>query len=247
MRLQPGLGPLSVSRTIWSSSRARDQWKPRLDRIFYAVDSAERQSVVEGIREACYQPLRHVQYLELLPWALKHGLFVRILRTAKAFQGFAHRYEPGDDFLVTVFARSEEALDSWEEALGYPKCCQEFFHREWPLIVDPIWQWAGAPTDQAEVSVSPSVYTVPVLRYLSVRFVPHLACNPWCEKSIELGRAFRSLMPTDVVDWLEELLTQPLTWDCYRGAAIVTSPLFRVVVGSVPTAIPYRVFCHASV
>ena len=207
----------------------------------------ERQSVLEGIRDCVIQTFKPVEYLKIQAWAHRNGLFATILQTAKSFEGFASRYEPGEELLVTAVTRLAEMGDKPEEHLGYPKCCQEAFESRWPLVPDPIWQWAGGPENGKVVSGGHLVTTRmlpttnPLLRYLSVRFCPHIPCEALCQETVEFSTKLRSLMGKEFQDPAEELLSMPVSWDCYRGIAIVKIAPLRIVIGSTVTAVRYIV------
>lgn len=226
-----------TTKLVWHSLADYEKWSPRLRQINKEWAHTERLSVLEGVRPAALQPLNKSEYLSMLPWAMSNGIKVRVVRTAAEFQGFSHHYEEGDDMLVTALARSESDLAEPEAHLGYPLCCQAFFAAHFPAgIADPIWQWAG---ERSAVSAPP--YANPMLRYWNIRFAPHLPCSTDCPESVHLGGQMAAMMSPDVRAWCIELLGGPVTWDCYRGIAIVTAKPFRLVVGSVPTAKRYVV------
>lgn len=239
MELITGLQVPVMTRTVWNTLPDRERWEPILQGISTQWLTVERSLVASGIRGCTLQPLDRLQYLELLPWAFRNGLHVKIMKTVAKFNGFAHRYDYcGDDngYLVTAIAREEAMLETPELHLGYPECCQAFFAANFPRILDPIWQWAG---EQGTVSANP--YSNPLLRYINVRFSPHIPCGPHCEGSIALGEAASSFMDPILAAQAAELLAMPTVWNCYRGIALVKNPLFQLVVGSVPTAKPYEV------
>jgi hypothetical protein len=200
-------------------------------------------SVLEGIRPCTLQPLSKGDYLRVLPWAMQNGLKIRAVRTVKSWSGAANYYEDGDDFVITAIARRPDALEHPEDHLGYPVCCQRFFNTHWPIINDPVWQWATQTADggKNEATVIASPYSDPTLRYANVRFSPHIPCHPQCPASIALGTAMGQLMDPELRSARLELFGTPHSWDAYRSVAVVKTGPVRFIVGSVPAAERYLV------
>lgn len=254
MKLVPKFGAPSGCRLVWHSEAIRSVWEPRISAINRVWEEGERRSVAEGVRDACQQLLTNEQYIDLIPWAIRNGLYTKVIRRVKRFQGFSHHYEPGNEMAVVVMGRLEGALEQPELHFGYPVCCTKAFDRTFPIILDQVWQWAegGAETlpmlgEARHVRrVTPSPYTNPMLRYVNVRFVPHIPCRWNCQGSESLGKFIESVWTGipggfGAIEWIHELLSGPMTWDCYRGVAVVTTPLFRIVTGSTVAAERYIV------
>ena len=233
----------NAHRVVWHSQADRDRWADLLNRIDHEQAEVERLSVLAGIRPCTLQPLSKGQYLSILPWAMQNGLFVRAVRTVKSWAGAANYYEDGDDFVITAIANNRDALEKPEENLGYPACCQRFFNAHWPVINDPVWQWATQTNDggKTSVDVQASPYADPTLRYANLRFSPHIPCHPKCAASIALGEAMGTLMQPELRSARLELFAQPHSWDAYRSMAIVKAGPFRMITGSIPAAERYLV------
>lgn len=241
MRLLHGFRPPVCTRMVWHSAAHQRHWEDRIRVINDAWPVAERESVRQGVRGACEQLLRQDQYLAILAWATSYGLHVSLLRSVKAFEGFAHRYEPGTDYLVTAIAADREMLRDHVPHLGYPRCCVRAFEALFPIIMDPIWQWAGGPdwgkesgTRRLAVKMAPGCN--PLLRYISVRLSPHIPCSATCKQSETLAEQIAGLLPERERADVRELLSLPATWDSYRGVTIVKTEPFRLVVGTDPLA-----------
>lgn len=227
----------SFTRIIWHNSAARDKWSDRIQEIDQTFMRVERQSILQGIRGVSLQPLSRLEFRTALEWATQNGLKVRIVQSVRSFEGFSQSYTEGDDFYITAISNTQEALENPEKYLGYPKCCEKFFYKHFPKIIDPIWQWAGEKSELGRIPIESN----PLLRYMNIRFLPHIPCNPNCQESVVLGKKMKALYPTQTTEWMDELLSLPITWDCYRGVVIVKTPLFRIVTGSVPTRIRYLI------
>lgn len=243
MKLYRGMPPRNAHRLVWHTAVDREKWQPLYNRINAEWPEIERMSVLVGLRPGTLQPLNKGQYLQVLPWAMQNGLYVRAVRTVKSWAGAANFYEDGDDFVITAIARTPEALEHPEDNLGYPPCCQRFFNAHWPHVNDPVWQWATQTNDGGlhEATVSASPYSDPTLRYANIRFSPHIPCHPMCQASIALGRGMAELMAPELRDARLELFSQPHSWDAYRSMAIVKTAPFRMIVGSIPAAERYLV------
>lgn len=242
MQLIEDFQPPDGTRTIWHSPKFQQLWEPRVRQIATGQTDRERQSVLLGIRGLCLQPVsRGFDYERLTEWARNHNLSLMPVRAVGRFDGFAHRYTQGEDMYVTaIAAKPEYAEDPQPEKwLGYPECCQKFFAANFPKYIDPMWQWSG---ERESVQASP--YSNPLLRYVSLRFCPHIPCSPQCEPSIELGMRFAELMTEEERDWLLEMFLWPIEWSCLHGVAEVHTPAFRVVIGSNPSVSKYTVSCQ---
>lgn len=129
--------------------------------------------------------------------------------------------------------------------LGYPKCCMDFFNNVWAAgYIDPVWQQAENIDkkyllEQNEHLIrlsheTPFVTNV-MLRYIGLRIVPHIPCSSHCEathkfanKWLELGKKLK----LDGIEELEQFLRLPVKWDCLKGIAYVSTPLFKIETNS---------------
>lgn len=245
MNLIPGFKTQVMTRTVWNTQDDKSQWDGRMQAISAAWPTIERQLVLTGYRHAVLQPLRGVEYADALAWAANNGLKVRKVRSVKPWNGFSHRYEDYDGpdaYHVTAIACEAEMLEEPEKYLGYPECCVEFFNRTFPMgLADPMWQWAG----ETSGPVLASPFANPLLRYINIRFAPHIPCSPQCSSSVGIASAAAKLMDPELMKWTTELLSMPISWDCYRGVAIVKTPIFSLIVGSNPTSERYVVNANA--
>jgi hypothetical protein len=218
-------------RTVYHNEAARQRFAPFLAEYGNAWLEAEQMSVLEDIRPLCLQPMSQPEYLAFLPWAHDNGLHARVKRFAGAFQGFSHYYTEGSDILVVAMSKERDMVesDNCEQFLGYPECCQTFFAANFPKYIDPVLQWANY-----EDSVVTDSACNPVLRPLGVRGVSHIPCSTLCSESISVRNAMRRVLPLELAMIADDVLTAPMSWDCYRGIAIVKTPWFRTIYRSVP-------------
>lgn len=128
--------------------------------------------------------------------------------------------------------------------LSYPETCTEWFAENWGKpSVDPMYEAAMNTPDINKldmegvdgVGVTAHPFCNQMLRYFGVRITPHLPCSMQCEETIEWGEKWFKVMQKidkDAAKWAWELLSAPLTWDCYKGIAIIDTPFFRGVTNS---------------
>lgn len=129
--------------------------------------------------------------------------------------------------------------------LGYPTCCQDFFDREWRAgYVDPVWQ--EAENCRYENIKKRSSYlirlkqgipceTSVMLRYIGLRILPHIPCAHDCKHSHQMAKDWVQLGKDIKVKGLEELLEImqfPVEWDCLKGVAYVSTPIFKIETNS---------------
>jgi hypothetical protein len=257
------------ARTQYASLPLKEEWQPIVMDAMKASIRLERETVMHGLR-ACYTDnIRAEKMADFSAEIAEYGLMFFPIRKIVSFQGFGHSHEdpkPGDPFLwhgvitrdlatAQAFAEAykgkhtdgEQDHDKMGELLGYPKCCRDFFHKNWTAgYVDPIWQQAEATSgDMIKKKSKYSIRladTVPwqlnnLLRYVGVRAVPHIPCSHDCEHSfkmandwIELGRKLNIAG----LDGLTQLLQMPVEWNALKGIAFISTPVMKIETTSVP-------------
>ncbi|HKX45198.1 MAG TPA: hypothetical protein VJP77_00640 [Planctomycetota bacterium] len=140
------------------------------------------------------------------------------------------------------------------ELLGYPDCCRRFFQRTWVErgIRDTTWHMAtagrraGGESESRAVEVSGPLHANILLRWIGVRFVPHLPCSAACEASADLGRSFEALGRTleygIELDWMSELLSWPVQWRAKDGVATIRTPILTITASTDVTPEPREVW-----
>lgn len=238
-------------RTIWVSTAARELWAPRLQAIGVAWHAAERASVGR-FRKAARQSIAPDQWPAFSAKAAEQGLTALALhqhadggsyqaRPAIATAGAPWSYTAvltdtpatARAFMAAYRASDDAAIG---DLLGFPPCCVEFFRKTWvdERWLDTTWPMVAAQATQLEVPQQRSGAVVGniLLRWLGVRFVPHLPCSFNCAGTRAFGEAFRSLLlesHAQEVAWMEELLDSPIEWSAWRGIAEVKHPLFKFI------------------
>lgn len=238
-------------RTIWSSNEARMVWESRIQRISSAWMEIERLAVAAKIKPAALQVCPPENLPRMTLWALDNGLVCVPLSQQGISDGYANgtrTYEPGRQWgYRVVFANPDLArvfMGLWREqddeaigaALGFPVCCREFFLRNW---VKEGWRDLTYPmvgANGAKHSVSGPLECNILLRWLGLRLVSHLPCSFNCDATQTLGEQLQLLgIQAGYVaemDWLSQILSWPVRWSSLHGVAIITTPIFRLVVDS---------------
>lgn len=220
-------------RRQWVSEYARSIWEPRLAAIGRQFAAAERATVEMGIRAAALQNISPEELPELAGVAVQRGLVVAPLSSLSRPQEYAAETAPRSaeapwDYRVVIAmpAKAPAFLKAWHagdddalgQLLGYPKCCRQFFARTWGAgSVDPTREMAGPEDGPKESNI--------LLRWLGVRYVPHLPCGFHCTRTIEMGRQFRALIPPPEREWMDELLEMPMLWSSLHGVGEVVTPI----------------------
>lgn len=258
----------SFHRVVWMSLSAKANWEQSISDIAEEVQRIELASVQEGQR-ACatitFKPEDLAKYQKDFP-----DLIFSVLRNAKIFQGFAHRFHdpsPGEPFMIHCVVTKEaslmkdfrvahEAGDHVTQGrlLGFPVCCSKFFTQVWADgYVDPIWQIAeNHPANQKTLQARKKViaqvhpYSNPLLRYIGVRAGFHFPCTFHCNRTIEAAKVRLQLMNPDLRKIMEAMLSMSMSWDVLHGIAEIRTPLFWIITGSVSTVERYEVHLQGS-
>lgn len=259
----------SFHRIVWTSLSAKANWEQSISDIAEEVQRIEIASVQEGHRSCAtitFRPEDLAKYQKEYP-----ELIFSVLRNAKIFKGFAHRFhdpEPGKPFMVHCVVTKEASLmKDFREAhesgdhitqgalLGFPVCCAKFFTQVWADgYVDPIWQIAenhpGLVDDIDSVhrktltNVHP--YSNPLLRYIGVRAGFHFPCTFHCNRTIVTAKKRMLLMNPDLRQIMEAMLSMSMSWNVLHGIAEIRTPLFWIITGSVSTIEKYEVHLQGS-
>lgn len=242
-------------RTIWASEQAREVWEPRLQAIGVAWESTERASV--GIvRDACLQMVSPEQLPALNQKAAERGLELLVLGQ----QGVGGSYQArpvavkdapswGYRVALTTRAAAVDFLAAWRdsdderigELLGFPPCCREFFQQTWVQgrWMDTTWPMVAAGATGHQATVSGPVECNILLRWLGVRWIPHLPCSFECEATAAFGQRMRDVMsrgfPAEAA-WMDELLDSPVEWSSWHGIAEIKTPVVTVSAKTDATA-----------
>ena len=260
MKLIPGLDLPPSCRTTWVSEEARKVWASVLPRVSSMVSELEVSSVAKGHRPCAWQTIAEDQFPRLAAVWAEMGLVSLPILRVRNFTGFAHRHEKpraGEQANVCVIIAGslKDALrfkaanasgdnDVQGELLGFPKCCRKFFDDAWAGgFFDPVWQAAMNTNHdivgERHIRVQGHPFANPILRYAGLRVGFHLPCAFDCRETIKVAIERMTLadqVDARLADILQGLLSMPMSWDVYHGIAVVRTPIFYLIVPSVPAA-----------
>ena len=187
----------AFTRTSWVSDRAREVWGPRLEQIARAWQEIEWRTVAAGVR-ACaalfVSPEEFMtkgavwaeQGLNALPVGLQaaSGSYTSKVVDPRPGQRFMYRFVLGTPGDVVRFKAAWDGEDNRTigQLLGYPDCCQGFFHDVWVKqgLTDTTWPRAVAAPSAADkpgrLEVAGPPETNLLWHWQAVRAVPHLPC-----------------------------------------------------------------------
>lgn len=235
-------------------------WEPKIQRVRKLYNDAELTTMITGMRRVYVHHINSERFDQSYEFLRKNGLVFFQTNKSGIYSGFSHKHlpvKPGEPFTLygaAVRVDDQEAGELFTQyslgdktdhtgigdLLGYPECCVEFFNTVWPgTSVDPMYE-AAISTKKAEVNedtvtVRTHPYCNNMLRYFGLRITPHLPCSMQCEETIKWGEEWIEVMrqiDDEATNWLIELLSMPLTWNCYKGVAIIDTPIFRGVTNS---------------
>ncbi len=247
-----------VTRKVWWSLEDKTKWEKRLPRVRAVYSAAELVTVVVGMRRVYVYHVNSSKFEESYELLRENGMVFYPINKGGIYQGFSHKHRPVekgkpyqiygaavkiDDLeagkLFVEYSKSPDGHKEIGELLGYPVCDTKFFEKVWPDIQDPMWESAvnasGKKKRGDTVTVRCHPYCNQMLRYFGLRITPHLPHSMQCEKTIAWGEQWVNIMrqiDSDATDWLIELLSMPLTWNFYKGIAIIDTPIFRGVTNS---------------
>ena len=227
---------------VWISEEARRAWEPRLKAASALWQVLERASVEHGLRRSCLLMVHSSELPAVSQWAAKIGKQVAVLGACRLSGSYsAGNAATGvDGFKVAV--TPEQNVADWHRAyqendneligalLGFPKCCRDFFAETWGKgSRDGTMQMKSEEFEPLAVSNI-------LLRWLGIRFVPHLPCSSFCRETDELaiemaGLGDRLGFRTQVAEALE-ILNWPMTYTTLHGVCEVTTPVLKFCASS---------------
>jgi hypothetical protein len=246
MELIKGFNLTSFTQVSWVSQGARDKWEPTVNACSQMVQDLEILSVKHGHRACAWRTVSRQSLPEFIQQCAEMNLIVLPVRWVGGWEGFIHHTPEGDSNAYCIIAREmQDALAYLKafqagdnvkqgEMLGFPKCCCEFFQKNWAAgYFDPVWQMAGRD--------APHPLSNPLLRYIGLRVGFHIPCSFNCSETIKLSELRLKIAPDqDLAKLLVALLSMPMTWSALHGQAVVRTPLFYLVTQTVPTLTEYK-------
>lgn len=248
------------TRKVYWNKDLEALWEPRIKRVRKLYSDAELATVIAGMRRVYVYHVNSERFDASYEFLRKNDLVFFPTNKSGVYSGFSHKHMPverGKPYTLYGAAVSHNDQEAGElftkystgeltdhtgigDLLGYPTCCTAFFNENWShTSIDPIYEAAIETPDSRVVDGVVEVATHPycnnMLRYFGIRITPHLTCSMTCDETIKWGEEWIEIMrqiDEEATNWLLELQSMPLTWDCYKGVAIIDTPLFRGVTNS---------------
>ena len=247
-----------ITRIVWWNKELKELWVPRLRKVSELYNNTEIATAIAGMRDVYVYHVASTYFQNSYKFLRDNDFIFYPTNVSGLYQGFSHKHttvQPDKPYMVygaCVKRGNEEKGEKFIEytnkgdhagigrLLGYPECCIEFFERVWNKeSIDPMFE-AATWTDGAEikgdtVTVSCHPYCNQMLRYFGARITPHLSHSMDCKDTIKWGEEWFEIMQEldpESSSWLLELLSVPTTWDCYKGIAIIDTPMFRALTNS---------------
>jgi hypothetical protein len=242
------------ARWGWVSESARNVWEPRLKRITNAWFDIEWQAVLTGFRPCGLTFATPEDLVAKTDIWVKYGLISIPLETQgtsnSIYASTPRERKAGGPFVYRVVVTKPETVPDFKKAwdendhpkigelLGYPACCQEFFHKIWigQRMVDTTWPMAAATASVLEgdstLEVTGPAEANILWRWMGIRAVPHLPCSFTCQPTVEFGKEMikvgRDAGYDPEMDWMLEILSWPVEWSALHGIAEIKTPILRV-------------------
>lgn len=212
----------------WASTSDRASWEATLRSAQQAWDELEVISITEGLRNSALVFLTPAELVQAVRDTVRAGLEVTVLDSSKdSLRAAVHR--PGmREVWLEAWASSDD--DTIGQLLNFPRCCRDFFRREW--------------VERGARDVVPAMRTVDgpweaniLLRWMGVRLVPHLPCSGDCAATVTQAQAYASVgarLGLDILS-IERILKLPVVRTATNGLAVYETPHFRFMVAIDPT------------
>lgn len=241
-------------RTIWVSEEARSTWEPRISAVSRMFQQLEIIAVRSGLKPAtlqsCSPEALPTLMAEMMEWGLvclplsRQGVKECYSNASVPFDDkkpWAYRVVIGRPDIVSEFNTAWHLKDDGEmgSLLGFPTCCQGFFHHYWnnegfrdltyPMVLE------DRKDEKRHYEIKCATSNNILLRWLGVRRVSHLPCSFRCEATRTIGDSMQEIADSVYPEesrWLTEMLTWPVRWSSLHGVAIITIPVLRIVTSS---------------
>lgn len=247
MELLKNFNLTSFTQISWVSQAARDKWEKTVTACSQMIQELEILSVKHGHRACAWRTVSRQSLPAFIQECARMNLIVLPVRWVGGWEGFIHHTPEGDSNAYCIIAREmDDALTYLEafnagdnvkqgEMLGFPKCCCEFFRKNWTAgYFDPVWQMTGRD--------DPHPYSNPLLRYIGLRVGFHIPCSFHCDATIKLSEQRLGIAPDqDLAKLLTALLSMPMSWSALHGQAVIRTPIFYLITQTVPTLKEYSI------
>lgn len=234
-----------LCRFIWNTSEAKNYWEEKIMNIQAVLQIAKLEAYKIGLFKTYVNWNAHTSDNSVL--LIDVGRYGELIAqipsgTSPSRKMKAYNWFNNDEGLLRIFSNSSNVPLLPEEivlkhdlflTLGYCEANTDnlFWYLECSSkgIYDPI-----AEMDDKDHF---NWYLNPFLRHLGISLLPYVPKSWKDEYSLELAKKFFALVESidgEVAKYLQMILELPTKWDCWRGVAIIDTPIFKSVTDSVP-------------
>jgi len=235
------------TRIVWANEESRKVWEPRIARINTAWPLIERETVLRGLRPGMLQSIAPDELLTFQGWCLENKLeFVIVAQEGEAAvygnaaqpvisgRPWKYRVYVGKNTKEFLYAWTHSDIDTIGDLLGYPKCCVNFFRKQW--CIDG-WRDLVYPMVNFESATVEGPYPCNILlKNTGVRAVFHLPCSFKCEETAKVGLSILACAAAagywQEVEWIASMLNWPARWSSLHGAAVIVTPCLKIITSS---------------
>lgn len=241
-----------LCRFIWNTLDAKEYWEEKITRVQQILKIVYLEAYKTGVfKTYSHWSSRQSDNSIFLSDIGRYGKFIAEIPsgTSPARKVKAYSWYCNDEGLFRLFANQEDFPLLPEDIMlkhdlfltaGYAEA--DIDNVFWYLnnanngILDPIAEME----DQDEFNWLLN----PFLRHLGISLLPYVPKSWKDEYSLELaGKIFNMVKEIDeeIAKDLQTLLELPTKWDCWRGVAIIDTPIFKSVTDSVPYKVKQEV------
>lgn len=234
------------TRWAWASLVDKQYWEPMIQNASTAWNRMEAETVIHGVRNAAFQMVPSDKLIDYTKWAFKNNLQVvpvTQMNTSSTYQSASRGYfNPSLPWQYRVLLHNDsldhsDLIRNTEQlsdntilgsALGYPKCCTEFFNETWAKgQIDTTWdQYATTGDPNGPVACNL------LWRWLNIRLVFHLPCSYQCQASTLIGQKHADLMEKLglglELDTIYRVLNWKTSWSSINGIAEIVGPAVKI-------------------
>jgi hypothetical protein len=260
------------TRTVFASKEAKDEWAVRLDNAQDLFTKLEQLSVKRGLRSCTTVYIPHDKLEEKAKEFEEEGLYFTPARKVNTHNGFTithgHLDEKQPWQWFGALSSNKQDSERWVRAyheydhetmgtlLGYPECCKKFFQEKWIKgYIDPVWQQAENTHNSTRREINDKTIYLnnsdnwqsnQLLKYISIRLVPHISCSMDCKATQEQATKWAEIYIDeygydDDMKTVEEVLSMPVEWSALHGISYIVTPIFKIETNSVACHPKYTV------
>jgi hypothetical protein len=260
------------TRIAFASKEAKTEWAKKMHEAKFVFDTLEQLSVRKGLRSCTTTHISDKNLEQRAKELEEQGLYFTPIRKVNAYGGFAithAEFNPNHEWgWFGSLSSSQQDSERWARAyhdfdhetmgtlLGYPECCRKFFLENWTKgYIDPVWQQAHNTHHSSRRDITnETIYlnnadnwqSNQLLKYISIRLVPHISCSMDCKHTHEQATKWAELYIDEYgydknMQTVQELLSMPIEWSALHGMSYIVTPIFKIESNSVTCHPKYTV------